>query len=349
MVFYWPGREKERNEVIRMLKDHFVPLAVDNYLPGSNEERDSMEKIRGGSSNCFVYGTAGGTPLRQGQHAWRPENGAQLQGVLDEFKSLPEAARRPRIEKIPAGAPGKYTPTPPPGGLVANVYAAALVRDEKGNPKRSPKSGGEAGFPSFGEPSGTQRDLFWMKPEECASLIPANPKKGDRYPMPQHLQRRMVEYYVKGWYAQCSQVGMREASITLIVEEASPSGVSLRLEGIGRGGNYPYDESNPKQGWVKGANGCADTSVKDVNCTGADMRLLGFLHWDAKKKAFDRFDVVGLGTGWGTNAEMLYPVAPGKRMAVPTGIAFELVTTDRPQDRVTPFHALPHFGDAYWK
>ena len=56
-------------------------------------------------------------------------------------------------------------------------------------------------------------------------------------------------------------------------------------------------------------------SEKDVTTLGGDFRFLGYLHFDAKKKAFDRFDVVALGKAWGGGGEPINGTGKGPVVA----------------------------------
>src|SRR4029450_8555027 len=80
---------------------------------------------------------------------------------------------------------------------------------------------------------------------------------------------------------------VRGAELALIVESASEAGLALRLEGTTKTGRA-----------FEGAPASGESSEAPGLC-GADFRFLGHLHFDAKKDAFDRFDIGALGEGWG--------------------------------------------------
>ena len=62
-------------------------------------------------------------------------------------------------------------------------------------------------------------------------------------------------------------------------------------------------------------------------------KLLGFLEYDPVKQVFTRFDVVALGNQFGRVGLTIGAARPGCQ---PLGISFELVTGERPADRVPP-------------
>lgn len=78
----------------------------------------------------------------------------------------------------------------------------------------------------------------------------------------------------------------------------------------------------------------------------------GEFAYDAKKNAFDRFQIVALGHGWGGNKKQAATTnfyRGGEHRRWPLGLAFELLTTDRPIDRIPPQNANSYrAGDAYF-
>jgi hypothetical protein len=88
---------------------------------------------------------------------------------------------------------------------------------------------------------------------------------------------------------------------------------------------------------------------------GCDVRLLGFLNYDAETKSLVRFDVVETGSIWGLWIDFSRNYDPVKYQAAgkvgewptgnkgrpaprrwPYGVAFQLVTGKRPIDNVQP-------------
>ena len=248
-----------------------------------------------------------------------------LNGALKKFKALPEAVRKPGAIKVPVPKhpPREAIAQAPPGGLVLRVYARNLKRDKKGGVALITKEDvkDRALFPDenwqWADAILTQPmpDVMWLKQDEWKAMIPANPKKGDRYEVPDEIKLRLFRWHlINGTYGlpgAWSLGDVRSGELTLTVEEVSPL-LRLRLRGS--------------------AVLATDKDLAKAQ-RGYDARLTGILEYDASKKAFTRFDFVAVGDWWGGDLEGNRFVRPGK---VPLGIAFELASGDRASDLVPP-------------
>src|SRR5437660_7396979 len=107
-----------------------------------------------------------------------------LREVLKAYAKLPEAQRRPGTVQ----GEEKPVPAPPPGGLVLTIYDRPLGRSEKGQ-YRLPEGSDFEGVRTHA-PHG-QRSSLWLTQEECRSLIPHNPRKGEIHPVSSKLARRI--------------------------------------------------------------------------------------------------------------------------------------------------------------
>ncbi len=329
------------------MRDRFVPVILDGYLRGTRAEREFL-KSAGLVGNGFTYLTAGGRNL--GGDSYLGANG--LEEALAQFDELPEAERRRRVDRPADPGDRKGVPMePPPGCLIASVYFTYLERDP----------GGAGGIPGDwrralwhveGQPgtepgSGhgrnqilTHVDKFWLTDAEWRSLIPANPARGQRHPVPQAIHDRIVRFYANDMAHRSTGDKVRRAELSLTVESASADGVELRLEGIVETGCA--FEAAPLGGSESEAPGLC----------GADLRFLGRLRYNARADEFDRFDIVGLGEGWGGGRQQAATTnyyRGGEHRRWPMGIAFRLVTTRRPIDRIPPQNANEYrCGDAYF-
>lgn len=332
--------------VVPFIRENFVAVAIDSYTPGDPAEAEFFKKVNRGV-NYFNYVTATGSILgSDGCDNMK----SHLKDAVEKFKALPESERRPEIGKSESSAKARPYRTPPPGSLVARVYCTYLDRDEKGGWSRAKKmyQNTHDGQPTNPvEPSLTWVDMMWLTEDEVKSLAPEGRAKGERVAVPAAVQRRIFRYYACDLYRRPVD-NVREGELTLTVEEVTPDAVKLRLDGRAKTG-AEFDASNPLQGYRRGTVG-GPKNAETSTLHGAQFRFLGFLSYSLSKKAFDRFDVVGLGEAWGWFTEGYRGGPHEPRRPLPVGVAFELVSGERPADRVTPFGALPYaFGTSYFK
>jgi len=332
--------------VAPFIREHFVPVAIDAYTPGDPAEAEFFKKVNHGV-NYFNYVTAAGTVLgRDGCDDMK----SHLKEAVEKFKALPEGERKPEIGKTESAAKARPYRTPPPGALVARVYCAYLDRDEAGGWSRAKRmyQNTHDGQPTNPvEPSLTWVDMMWLTAEEVKALSPEGKAKGERVAVPPSVRRRLFRYYACDLFRRPVD-NVREGELALAVDDVAPGSVRLRLEGWAKTG-AAFDASNSLQGYRRGTVG-GPKNAETSTLHGAEFRFLGFLNYDLAKKAFDRFDAVGLGEAWGWFTEGYRGGPHEPRRPLPVGVAFELVAGDRPADQVTPFGALPYaFGNSYFK
>jgi hypothetical protein len=244
---------------------------------------------------------------------------AALREVLEAYAKLPEADRRP------AKVEGEVKPQPPPptGGLVLSIYDRPLGKSETGQ-YRLPQ-GNDLGGRRTEAPSG-QRSSLWLKAEECVSLIPENPQKGQVHPVPSKLARRIWLYGLvpqslwvveNGWKPD----SVREGDLSLTVEEATATSLRMRLHGsvlmIGQSGHEGF----------KGVE------------TRYDARVEGVVEVDRAAKKITRFDVAALGdyTGeWFTGHERWKAATPEAPLAMAFAVELDRTTYELPPERRRP-------------
>jgi hypothetical protein len=308
---------------------HFVPLALDTYFRGNSQELEFCQQVRAGG-NHLVVATAAGQTLGKGDLRLRQK---ELDGALQEFAALPREQRTPALaDPASAQPPKRAVPRLPANGLILRGYCTYLRHDRnqlvrstefyyKQNPDRWKVE--------------TQSDFLWLTESEWKSLIPANPKPGDRQEILAPIQKRFYGTigidYMEG---SVSALPTRKSTMALVVEKTDGATLVLRLEGHAHLGH----ERAPlllgeEQGGVQEGRGC-------------ELRLLGTVHYDRKKQAITRFDAVGVGLAWGRRtAEIRLDRYPWMY-----GIACELVTGDAPQNLIPPYNLLhynptgPYFG-----
>jgi hypothetical protein len=301
---------------------HFVPVALDTYFRGAGDEMEFCRKIKAGG-NHMVVATAAGTALG-GKDALRMRE-KELAKLLEDFKALPEEERKPKID-VPADVapPKRALPDPPANGLILKGYCtyvrsdgSKIVRSQewyyRNNPDRWPAE--------------TQNDMLWLTEAEWKSLIPADPRKGDRADVDPRIQKRLFCTicidYIEG---SVNALLARETNLTLTVENVTPETIAMRLDGTAKLGKELEEKAR-----------------KEKNTRGSDVRILGYVSVDRSKNAITRFDIVGLGLAWGNKMEYTHREIRLEEFPWMYGIAVELVTTRRPIDLVPPYNML-HYG-----
>jgi hypothetical protein len=203
-----------------------------------------------------------------------------LQEVLEAYAKLPEGERRPKAVK----GEEKPVPAPPPGGLVLTIYDRPLGRSEEGR-YRLPE-GRDIGLRTHA-PHG-QRSSLWLTEDECKSLLPESPRKGQSHKVPAKLARRICLY---GLWPQTLWVveqtwqpkSMREGELSLTVEEVTDRAVRMRL-----GGSVVLSGTGPLKLYPTGK------VLKTVE-NRYDARLGGVVVYDRAKKKISRWDMAVLG------------------------------------------------------
>lgn len=337
LTFYGKGKDAR----IAMMRDEFVPVILDGYLRGTAYEREFLKKVAL-VGNGFTYMTVNGTKL--GGDSYLGANG--MGKALEQFRALPEEERKPKIERPADMGDRKGVPIEPPkNGLVANVFFTYLEPDGKGGLRKAlwhveGQPGTEPGSGAGRNQILTHVDKLWLTEAEWKSLLPANPTKGRKAAFPAALQQRFVRFYANDMAHRSTGDQVRSAEFSLTVEEATADRVTLRLEGKAETGVA-----------FEGATLDGKESHAPGLC-GADFRFLGTLSYDAKKGRFDRFDIAALGDGWGGNSKQAATTnfyRGGEHKRWPMGIAIELLTADRPIDRIPPQNANAYRCDSYFK
>ena len=328
------------------MRERFVPVILDGYLKGTGAEREFLERV-GLVGNGFTYFTAGGKKL--GGDSYLGANG--MAKALEEFAKLPEAERRPQVARPADPGDTKGVPlAPPPGCLIANVYFTyleddGLEHDGEGGFRRAlwhveGQPGAEAGSGHGRNQLITHVDKLWLTEVEWRSLLPEGSEPGDSYPLPPAVGERLVRFYASDLAHRSTGEKVRSAELKLTVESVSETGIALRLDGTTRTGSA-FEEAP--------AGFDAGGAPRPI---GADFRFLGYLRYDRASDAFDRFDIVALGEGWGGGPRQAATTdfyRGGAHRRWPMGIAVQLLRTRRPIDRIPPQNANPYrCGDAYF-
>jgi hypothetical protein len=328
-------------ENARLIRDNFVAVSVSNFDQGRNDAVGQFFRAAGmqlpgagGSQWCV---TASGKVLLGNNHNGL---GFSVKKALEKWHALPAAERAPGAVKV--GEPGaldtqRSLPAPPSGGLILKISYRAFMRDggklrhvtakdlwhdEKG---AKTEAAFDTAYPGLITTPQAQPDHMWLTEAEWKSLLPASPRKGERFPVPAGITDRVLRWHLNplSVYGETTALGRKEVragELTLTVEAVAPTGVRLRLDGFAKLGQEPP---------AAVANG----KIACIDQWGYEPRLLGFLEYDPRKKVITRFDMVALGNHFGRLGICDSAARPGLQ---PLGITFELVKNPLPADRVPP-------------
>jgi hypothetical protein len=246
----------------------------------------------------------------------------ELAGVALAYQRLPKDDRLAPVPDPATATPAERpVPQPPKDGMIVRGYCTYL-RDYDGRIDRASQ------FYYLENPdrwmAETQSDLLWLTRSERESLIPADPEVGQRRDVAEAIQRRFYSTigidYMEG---SVTSLPVRESTMTLTVEAADDEAIVLRLDGYAHLGK-PFDE----------------TLRTEANSRGCELRASGRLRYDRTKNAIERFDVVGVGRGWGNKMDYVDREIRIRDYPWLYGIAWELVTGEAPQDRIPPYNLL---------
>ena len=303
-----------------MATEDYVPVVGDDWYQRRRKDAEGAfflkvadqgpRKGAGGSTRQGIYClTADGELLAYKNAGQAPDVMREvLEQGLRKWSRLPESRRAPGAVKVenPGRVDRQFDRTPPKNGLIVNVHARLLDRDEKGELCDAECEEGNGDDAS--------RDHLWLTEAEWKSLIPARPKQGASQPVPPAIAQRIARFHLidnpRGEPPMWNHDEIRKSDLRLTVIEATRERTRLQLDGT----------------VLLSTGADAETAER-----GYDAQLLGFIDYDAKARRIDRFDVVAIGEHWGQGA-FTRGARPGR---TPLGIAFELAGS-APRDRIPP-------------
>jgi hypothetical protein len=299
--------------LVAFIRTHFVPVIVDSYLVGTPEEKKFYDKA-GAVTNGFLVAAASGKRV-----GWtNADEGAGDPGflgkLLDEYRRLPEADRKPVLTKsLGQEDPDQMPPSLPGGGLTLIVYNTPL--EEKTASRELVRARNlMAPGPSWVlETPITHNELLWLTRDEWQALIPQNPQKGQKGGVPGTAQRRLFRFHGFDWSIGVNQNWMpdlRSGDLTWTVEEVSAEEIRLRLQGFSKVGLGQEDSKKAKA---------------SLDGLGSDLNYLGWMKFNRAKKAIVDFRMVALGetwTKWNRKTEKM----DDELHFYPTGLVVELAS-----------------------
>jgi hypothetical protein len=190
----------------------------------------------------------------------------------------------------------------PQDGLVLYVTSRDMPRDPQ---KANPVAG------TWRELAWNQ-DYAWFTKGEAKQFLPAPPQVGKKQDVPVPILHRIACAHlvdnVRGQTAPFEESQVKKARLTTEVTAVDGNVVTLRLEGETR------------------------TDAEGFRKHGLDMRLLGKATFDMTKERFLTFELVALGTRWGSTQNNS---RRGDLDEAPIGLLFTLAG-DSPCERVAP-------------
>jgi hypothetical protein len=242
-------------------------------------------------------------------------SGILLKNGLADWDKLPQTERKPGAVAVPKYAAdpelakkNRRLTKPPANVLILRSYIRGLKPEADGR-LRGPKV-----IPQFYNiPAEPNRDFVWLLEGEWKSLMPAEPAKGQSFPVPDAVRDRICLWHIAGGYhclpGYYTPDRFQSREMTLTVEDATAREVTLRLTGAAA---------------IKG---------------GATYQFHGLLRYNPEKKTFNRFDVMALCDEGHEPKSIPQNVAPFRHY----GIAFEL-PGDRTDDLLPPFYLRENGG-----
>jgi hypothetical protein len=321
------------DETFKLISENFIAVSVSNFDQNRKDAVGEFVRASGmqfpGAGGSRWYVTAGGKIL-----------GRSPKEALEKWKALPVAERAPGAVKV--GEVGEIdtqrtAPSPPPGGLIVKIYYRAFMRDrgklryvtgkdlwhDVEGKKTEEKQ--ESTYPGSITTPQAQPDHMWLTEAEWKSLLPANPRVGDKDAIPAGITDRFIRWHLNplSVYGETTALGpksVRGGELMLTVAAVSKTSVRLRLDGFARLGK------EPPLAVAEGKCACIDQ-------WGYEPRVLGYIDFDPVKRVITRFNVVALGDHFGR----LGIADSATRIGLqPVGISFELISGDAPADRIPP-------------
>ncbi len=237
---------------------------------------------------------------------------------LQRWRDLSREERR-RLDAL-GEFDASFLPPPPEGGLIAAVFARALIRDEHGS-FRAYKTGVARSLEAG-------RDHLWLTREEMLSLLPADPGAGAKQLVPPAISDRICRRYLIDLVRVGGNGGPRneedalEQRLQATVESVNDSEIRLRFDGSARLATRDV-----------GSGARPDGPKID------EFKLLGFATFDRAEDTLTRFDLVAFSeTG---HFDEIHD------KTLPLGVAFELLPATHPAHLSPPSsYGSGYFGES---
>ncbi len=304
---------------IKLIKENFIAATVPTDMRGAKNPEGDFLRGAGIDSKQWVT-SANYLSCVSASGKLLSTYGPSAK-VLEDFRKLPEAERKPGAVVVPDLEPAeRVIPAPPEGGLILKVYGRFLSWEGKDGLRHAKREDFPRGVSAANSQPNTE--YMWLTGEEWQALVPAKPVKGDKLAVAPTISERMARFHLSPPRALTGEDGIvspkaiKKAVLTLVVDDVTPDRIRLGLEGhVQWGSDFDAAKDALKAGM------------------GFTTQLHGILEYDRVKKAFVRFDIAAPGQVWGSWGEAKGAVRDGR---TPIGFAFELANGESPRDRIPP-------------
>ncbi len=255
-------------EVIKMLQNEFIPVAVDGGLMGRRNDPEGDFYRKFANTQARYAAAADGTSLARKTWVPSPHLNKWMKEALAKFETLPDSSRSPSVD--PAEAGKRTSPVAPAGGLVLTVTSRFL----KGHEVASVDNEQYAQLPAY--------DRVWLTRGEWQNLLPQGDAKS--FELDAQLVRKLARFLTidvigrqRGPWPEASIKGCRLTGEVLHnvngTTDVRLSG-SMAIEGASR----PSPNLGPDDGDVK-----------------LDLKAAGVLRFDRARQEITQFDLVVYG------------------------------------------------------
>lgn len=243
---------------------------------------------------------------------------AMMERALAKWRFLDDADRYLEGEVKPGIAAGRPESKYPEDGLVLRQTVRDLPRDNRTSDWRT---------------QAWNKDYLWFRKAEAAAMVPSPATVGQTRAFPRNLLMRMgqIDFMdtVRGQSFAFPPNAIEKAELTSEVVGVNGRRVELRLEG-----DFRAEQSGT---WA--IAGYRDMNNPTPQKRGYELKLEGVATWDADAQKFLKFELVAVGTRWGSTQYNGRHDDPGP---APIGYFFQIASKE-PHDRVPP-SMFGHYG-----
>lgn len=360
----------ETDEVIRMALERFVPVAesTDGWqlemarvgelrgflercgfqdAPAAMEVwgRPELGRRMGGTDGLYCVASSG-EPLACMDDPRKPQ---ALRTMLEQaerrYAALAPAARLPRVRAVPR-SPWRWSRFLPRSAIRdGTIVLEGIVRDvawdyplDDACKLHSEKPRGW--YTHYGNRKNWNVDRIWLP--AAAELVPANPKAGEVFPLPERVARLLARFH---FIDSVHEAGMpfgaadvKRFDLSAEVVGVTSAAVEMRLRGETRC-------------VAEGVWQAAARVAPELQERGVSVWIEGWLSYDRARRRFTRFDLLAAGTRWGAspgNRRVDVERAPFTENRAPARIGFAFrLSPSGPADSLPPA-ALGRLGALYF-